>query len=161
MKYEGVNKLIIKTKSGHEILVDDEDWEKVRGYGWNISQNYRCKYAQAYVHGKGNVLMHRIIMENPDLHVDHIDGNGLNNQKDNLRLCTRKQNSANSRKIEGTSSKYKGVSWFKHLSKWESYIWTGEKRASLGYFNVETEAAIAYNKAALELHGEFARLNVI
>lgn len=96
--------------------------------------------------------------------VDHKNGNRDDCRKDNLRLATYSQNNCNIGKklfILGTTSKYKGVYKYKGKQKpWWAYIKTGGKRKSLGYFSTEEEAARAYNKAALELHGEFANVNV-
>ncbi len=110
-------------------------------------------------------LMHRLIMEHylgrklePWEEIDHIDGNGLNNQIDNLRIGTHQQNTFNQKSNRGIS-KYKGVSWSNILEKWQTSIGVGETRKHLGYFDDEILAAVAYNKAALKYHGEFAKLN--
>ena len=95
--------------------------------------------------------------------VDHINGNSMDNRRCNLRICTISQNTANQRKQRGCSSKYRGVSFAKGCKKrpWQSYIQKDGKTVSIGYFKSEVEAAEAYNKKALELFGEFARLNNI
>ena len=90
---------------------------------------------------------------------DHINHNGLDNRKQNLRNCTITQNNANSRSARGASSKYKGVSRNKKRKKWAAYIKKGKKQTRIGFFEDETEAAIAYDKAAKKYHGEFANLN--
>lgn len=106
--------------------------------------------------------MHRLIMgvEDPKLQVDHKNHNGLDNRRDNLRLCTDKQNKANLRKSSiPSASIYKGVRFFKNRRKcWNAYI---NDYGSIGYYCTEQAAAIAYNLKALELHGEFAYLNQI
>ena len=91
--------------------------------------------------------------------VDHIDHDGLNNCKSNLRIATLSENRRNSRKAKDTSSKYKGVSWHKNNKKWEVKIGFNYKKIHIGYFNNIKEAAEAYNKKAKELFGEFAYLN--
>ena len=104
--------------------------------------------------------MHRQIMIAPEgFVVDHIDGNSLNNRKTNLRICTQAQNIHNSRPRRNRSSKYKGVFWDKVNKKWSTNIRKGDKRIYLGGFDDEIEAAIAYDRKAAELFGEFAYLN--
>jgi hypothetical protein len=97
----------------------------------------------------------------PKDQVDHINNNRSDNRIVNLREATAFQNQAN-RKIQmGGSSKYKGVSWFKQSCKWEAYIEVNRKKIHLGYYHKEEEAALTYNKAALERFGEFAKINII
>jgi hypothetical protein len=91
--------------------------------------------------------------------VDHKDNNGLNNQKQNLRICTYSENGANQRKTRGASSKYKGVHWDKGRSKWRSEINVAGCRISLGRVSSEEEAGEAYDKAAYRAFGSFAKLN--
>jgi hypothetical protein len=90
--------------------------------------------------------------------IDHIDGNGLNNDINNLRLCSPSQNASNRNPIKG--KKYKGM-YFTRNGKWSAQITFNYKKISLGVFTTEKEAAIAYNLKALELFGEFAKLNEI
>ncbi len=104
--------------------------------------------------------MHRLIMNTPpDLVCDHINHNGLDNRKANLRNCTIKQNNANARPAKWTSSKYKGVSYIKRKKKWAVYIKKDGRQFNLGCFADEAEAAKAYDASAKKLHGEFAHLN--
>jgi hypothetical protein len=122
------------------------------------------------------IYLHREIMGVTDrkILIDHIDGNGLNNQKSNLRTCTHAQNRQNSRvnKSDKKSSKYKGITLIKYKVKcreggfeirkrWEARINHNKKRTYIGAFSTEIEAALAYNKKAIEYHGEFACLNEI
>ncbi len=107
-------------------------------------------------------FMHRKIINVPkDLQTDHINNNGLDNRKINLRLCTNSQNSQNRRHYTNKSSKYKGVSWHKFKKKWRAQIGLNKKRIHLGYFEAEKEAAKIYNKEAKELFGDFAYINSI
>ena len=92
-----------------------------------------------------------------NLFVDHIDGNGLDNRLSNLRLCTASENLRNTAICKANTSGYKGVSYHGSLSKWCSYITVNKKRIHLGVFDTPVLAHAAYCKAALELHGEFAR----
>lgn len=95
----------------------------------------------------------------PDKHIDHIDGNKENNRLDNLRLVTNQQNSFNARGHKDGSSRFKGVFLEGRSGKWLARISKSGKSKHIGYFSCEVEAAKAYNKAAKELFGEFARLN--
>lgn len=158
---------IITTKSGHEILIDEEDWDKVKDITWYVVNAPKTKYvmgAPKGYHGVGKRiyhLLHRLIMDAPKgMDVDHIDGNGLNNQKDNLRVCTRMQNLWNKHTSRG-SSQYKGVSWVAPAKKWTAIVSQCYKCHYLGLFQNEIDAALAYNEKAQELFGEFACLNVI
>jgi len=106
--------------------------------------------------------MHREILNPPDhLLVDHINRNGLDNRKANLRPATRSQNSMNKPFIKTTpsSSKYRGVSWSKSQKKWNVQIGLNGKHKFIGYFHDEIQAAKAYDRAAKLYHKEFAVLN--
>jgi hypothetical protein len=107
-----------------------------------------------------SVFMHRVIAgAAPDVDVDHFDGNGLNNQDENLRTCTKTQNAANRGKAPNNTSGYKGSSWSKRRNKWHAQIKHQGRNRSLGYFNSAEEAARAYDAKAEELFGPFARKN--
>lgn len=155
----------IKLTQGQVALVDDEDYEYLNQWKWYAQKSrgtfYACRYTKNEV-----LIMHRIILNTPfNMEVDHRDHNGLNNQRHNIRNCTRSQNHMN--KDPRGSSKYLGVSWDKSRNKWRAFIQTRQisngKRKTLfnGQYNTEEEAAIAYNEAAKRLHGEFANLNII
>jgi hypothetical protein len=141
-------------------LVDIEDLDKISKYKWHISKGY----AQSSVNIKGNrvtIKLHRIITKpNKNEEIDHINHNKLDNRKENLRVCTRKQNTRNTLKRKNCSSKYKGVTWKTHTEKWRSRLFNN-KNISLGCFEDEKDAARAYNEKAKELFGEFAHLNEI
>jgi hypothetical protein len=92
---------------------------------------------------------------------DHRDGNKLNNCRYNLRECNTSQNAANKKKLDGATSKYKGVSWNKRAGKWEVSIIARGAKYYLGKYDNEIDAAKAYDKKAIELFGEFARPNFI
>ena len=139
------------------VLVDDEDYELLNQYKWRAG-GYKGNYV--VTGGVYNtVMMHRMIMNAPkDKIVDHKDGNGLNNQRSNLRLCSQKQNSRNRTKRRGTS-KFLGVYWDKERCKWYASIYINGKGKNLGLFSKEEDAAKAYDKAAIENFGEYANLN--
>jgi hypothetical protein len=163
---------IIKLNSrkypGHKVIVDDEDFEELSRYNWHPANSHDKKVAYAKGHIDGILIkMHRFILKIHEYDIknkliDHKDQNGLNNQKDNLRICDNSKNkqNANKRKVK-CSSKYKGVSFNKALCKWQSYIMINQKRFHIGYYNIEEDAALAYNEKAIELFGEFVCLNII
>lgn len=149
-------------------IVDDEDYVKLNTRNWYAKFTQSGKVTYAVCHktvsaGKQKtIFMHRIIM-NPKQgqFIDHINGDTLDNRKENLRICTTVENGRNRKKEIGTSSKYKGVSWDKNASKWKARIMFEKDRMYLGLFICEKEAALAYNEAAKRLFGEFAKLNEI
>lgn len=136
-------------------LIDDEDYKKCNEYKWFKTNK---GYARTYKIPTG---MHRLVMNaQRGQYVDHIDHNPLNNQKSNLRFCTKTQNGMNRiKQKKNSSSKFKGVCWDKFHSKWVVLIKVNTKRKFLGSFNSEIEAAKAYNEAALKYFGKFAKLN--
>jgi len=143
-------------------LVDDEDYEYLNQWNWYALKNRNTYYAQRTktINGKECAIkMHRIIMNTPDdLEVDHIDHNGLNCQKYNMRNCTFEQNRKN--RNHCGKSKYKGVS-FTSYNKPFSRIKVNGKLIHLGVFDSEINAAKAYNEAAKKYYGEYANLNII
>ena len=155
----------IQLVQGHVALVDDEDYESISAYKWyaNIITRVDGSFS-VYVQRnmKKPRSLHRFIMDAPaDMEVDHINGNPLDNRRTNLRICSRSENMQNQRHQTGGTSKFKGVYWSKHTRKWRAQISINWKKKHLGLFETEQEAALAYNVAALELHGEFARINVL
>jgi hypothetical protein len=143
--------------------IDDEDFEFLNRFIWSFykkKEGNKPKYAQSYISGK-TIFMHQLLLpcSSRNLTIDHKDGNGLNNQKNNLRLATNQQQQANRKKGSNFSSVYKGVSWRKDTSKWVAGIKINQKRIILGQFSNEIRAAKAYNEAALKYFGEFAKLN--
>lgn len=158
----------IKLTRGKVALIDDDDFEFINSFKWYATKKKYTFYAERSQHistGKHvNIPMHRLILgvTKKTMKVDHVDENGLNNQKSNLRICTHAQNKRNvTKRITGTLSKYKGVTKHKRDNRWMAQIRLNYKNIFCGYFKDEREAAIAYNKAAIKYHGEFANLNVI
>lgn len=159
-----------KKAAGRVALVDDEDYDMVMERRWNVLESRRPSGSTAgpYAYsGKGVrghrvfTYMHRLILPGiPE--IDHEDGDGLNNQRYNLRDSTRSQNNANgpghfTHAGRPTSSHFKGVSWNKRARKWTAQIGGGDGQRYLGSFAEEIDAAFAYD--ARELFGGFARLN--
>ncbi len=150
----------IKLTWGKWAIVDAEDYDRLSRYKWLAVEMGRCWYGRTLKRDGRPLAMHRLIMDAPKgLMVDHIDHDGLNNRKSNLRLCTRKQNRRNRRPNRGGTSKYKGVCWCKSSKKFRVAISHNKKRFYLGYFHDQVEAAKAYDKAAKKFFGEFAYLN--
>jgi len=153
----------IKTTQGFSAMVDNEDFDSLSAYKWHVNVGSDTMYAVCTERKNGirtSIKMHRLILglKNSEI-CDHIDGNGLNNQKENLRIATKSQNNANKRATG--LSKYLGVSLHKGSNKWRGQIKKNRKITHLGYFTEEEDAAQAYNTAATRIHGEFARLNVV
>jgi hypothetical protein len=149
-----------KNKGKYVAIVDDEDFDYLNQFKWYVKKDKNTCYAKrnAVINSnKIHISMHCDIMN--DNNIDHKDHDGLNNQKSNLRFCTKQQNSANMKLRENTSSKYKGVIWCKWANKWRSKVGFNKTSIHLGYFKFEIEAAKAYDKKAKELFGEFAYLN--
>jgi hypothetical protein len=155
----------IKLQNDFVALVDDEDYEYLCQFRWHSAQQKGyTQYAIRHLWRDGKrttTTMHQDIL-NPSLGMvsDHINGNGLDNRRSNLRVCTASNNCMN-RKPQNGSSVYKGVSLHTKGGKWAARIKTKGKIYNLGHFNSEIEAAVVYNNAATKMFGEFARLNTI
>lgn len=151
----------IPLTQGQVALIDDEDFELVSKYVW-YAQN--CKgiwYARTNISSnnkkRSSILMHRLIITTQQL-VDHKNGNGLDNRRENLRVCTKAQNKMNQKnKLPNASSKYKGVS--KQKNFWKARITVDGQETYLGHFSSEVEAAKEYDRVAKKCFGEFASLN--
>jgi hypothetical protein len=155
----------IKLTKGYVALVDDDDYEALSEYKWCACENHKVVYAlHCFRHnetGKNQMIsMHRFIMGVPkkDYVVDHINHDGLDNRKENLRICNKQENAWNHKTIE---SKYKGVAYcyWNKRKPFSSHIAKNSKLIHLGYFENQEDAAKAYDKKAVELFGEFACLN--
>ena len=156
----------IELAKGMVALIDEEDWELVRGYRWRAFKGptNNTWYALTSVRrddgGQRGVYMHRLILglTDPRIKSDHRDGNGLNNQRWNLRACANSENLRNRGAQANNKCGFKGVSWRKDCGKWRADIMADGKRKHLGHFKTPEEAHQAYCAAAIELHGEFANV---
>jgi len=150
----------IALTQGKYAIVDAADYEWLNQWKWCAMFRGSKVYAMRVERGK-TILMHREIMKPPQgMVVDHIDGNGVNNRRVNMRNCTQRQNCHNRRPRENVTSQFAGV--YKRKSqpdKWYARVRSGPIRAYLGPFDDEIEAAKARDQKARELHGEFAYLN--
>lgn len=138
-------------------IVDDEDFEELMKHKWHVDKGNSTFYAsRAVISGKQNVRMHRQIMKatSPKVDVDHKNGNGLDNRRCNLRLCSRTLNNANAKIPKDNKSGYKGVCWDRDRKKWAVKI----AKIYIGRFNNLEDAVRAYNSKAREMYGDFARL---
>jgi hypothetical protein len=164
----------IPLTQGKVAIVDDEDYEWLRQWKWHY-QRISCGTGAGYAARNrrkedpdypGLILMHRVIMAAPDcIEVDHINNDGLDNQRHNLRLATHCRNQQNRAKYSITSSRFKGVAWHEETKKWRAYIriegkpGRKGKMLHLGLFRSEVRAAKAYDNAARDYFGEFASVN--
>lgn len=151
--------------SGIKILIDKDDYEKIKNHTIGIMSKGKNggRYARITVtinNKKKRVLLHRYIM---NVHkkrlpiIDHKNRNTLDNRKSNLRLCTYSENMRNHGKRKDNSSGYIGVAWDKSRDKWKAYIQVNNKKISLGDFINKEDAVKAYLTASKKYHGEFGR----
>lgn len=141
-------------------LVDDRDYDFLSAFKWVAQKEEKTWYAakRVWIGNKWTLaLMHRMILGFPKIEVDHRDGNGLNNQRDNLRIATKGQNQHNRRLGKNNKSGFKGV--YPRHGKWFSQISCNNVQRHLGSFDRAEDAAKAYDAEAIKLFGEFARTN--
>lgn len=154
--------MIFKIKN-ENILIDDEDYDKIKDYKWHISMIHGYKRVKTcfYINKKRiTIYLHRFIMNvSKDKQVDHKNHNTLDNRKCNLRICTSQQNTWNQAIHKNNTSGIKGVCWHKARNKYNAKIAFNSKNMHIEYFDSKEDAKNAYNKKALELYGEFAYLN--
>lgn len=145
---------------GNEAVIDAADVALTAGYRWFSHAGRHTVYAsrnEKVGERRSMVLLHRVILSAPaGMLVDHIDGDGLNNRRSNLRLATAAENCRNQRLHKDSSSGLKGVSWHESANKWVAQIWANGKNNYLGVFSCPERAHAAYLEAAKKFHGNFA-----
>lgn len=157
----------IPLTQGKFTLVDEEDFEYLNQWKWypkkhgNTFYAIRNGYSKKREGGDGSYsvkLIHTLILPpKTGVIIDHIDGNGLNNSRSNLRYATHQQNVQNKTKRKNSLTGYKGVIFIKHRNKFEARIFHNKKSVFLGQYDTAQEASEAYKKAAIEFFGEFAK----
>lgn len=159
---------LIQLTQGMSAIVDDEDYDSLMQYVWHAGESAGLWYTRRQIsrpearkqgRTRSQIYMHRVVASagQGEL-VDHINGNTLDNRRCNLRLCSSGENARNSRKKRGTS-RFKGVSRHNKTKQWSVQICTNGTRVHLGQFDSEEDAARAYDAAATQAHGAFAKLN--
>jgi hypothetical protein len=155
-------KKILLTK-GVLALVNDDMFDYLNQWKWSLHHGYATRTDRGIINGKKyqrTIAMHRVIANTPeDKITDHINRNPLDNRSSNLRICSKAQNACNTEPYKTNRSGYVGVRWKTSNRKWVARINLAGKQIHIGYFTDLLEAAKAYDAKALELHGEFAKLN--
>lgn len=152
----------IPLTKGYVAIVDDEDYNELSKHKWCADNSSKTNvYALRRVGKKLSRMHNEIIGRKDGLEIDHINGNGLDNRRANLRFCTRSQNRMNGRKNADNTSGYKGVTKSKKSpnNPWHAHIKFNGITKHLGNYKTKEDAARAYDAAAKELHGEFCSLN--
>lgn len=156
----------IPLTQGKFALVDDADYDELSRSKWHAVKAHKTFYAcRAALNPATGIKtnkqsMHRqILMPKGNLVVDHINHNGLDNQRSNIRVCSHTENMRNREKNYSNKSGYKGTTWDKHHKKWKSFIHLGGKDKILGYYFCLIRAAKSYDEAASKYYGEFALTN--
>lgn len=156
----------IQLTRGYFSIVDAADYDWLTQWKWHANDSKgRLVYAErngGVTDRERKIIMHRVITNAPKgMEVDHRDGDGLNNRRSNLRLCTHSENMKNKSKVCNTSSQYKGVYWSRHANKWKATITLNKTAIHLGYYDKEHDACLAYNLAAVQYFGPFAKINLV
>lgn len=145
-------------------VVDPEDVGQVTRYSWHALRRGHTRYAKATLRSAedpkgGTILMHRLILGvvDPGIQVDHRDGDGLNNRRSNLRICSREENLRYTRLRSDSRTGLKGVGFNARLNRYHARIFVNKKSVYLGSFETAEEAHAAYCRAAEIHYREFAR----
>ena len=157
-----MNEVVINI-AGYDVIVSVCDYARVMAKNWKLRtwKNDGPYFTHGYwKDGKRKHLrLHRFIMDCPEgMYVDHKSGNTLDNRRENLRICTKAENTRNCRKSKKNTSGYKGVSWHKRDKKWRSEIRGNYKKIHLGFFDTPEKAYEAYVDASHKYHGEYGRI---
>ena len=154
--------MIVNIK-GYDVLIDEEDYDKVMSITWTasiIDRDHPHIYFRCFTRKNGKFgikyFLHRMLINAPkDMHVDHINRNTLDNRKSNLRLCTFTENMRNRPKYATNTTGYRGVTYHKRDKMYQAQIKVNGKRLFLGYFTTAEEAHEAYKEASRLYHGDF------
>ena len=155
----------IMLPSGHVTIVSDEDYDMLSKHKWYASNGKGKYYVSSNTKIEGfrrHILMHRLIMgilDNPDIQVDHINGDTLDNRRENLRICNRAQNSQNKIGNPEASSIFKGVIWDPIRCHWIMSINSGGKYKHVRSIKNEWVASLIYDLLAFDMFGDFAKYN--
>lgn len=159
IRIEG-NVAYVPLTKGYEAVIDAADATAVEGALWHVHVSGHTQYAGTMVAGakRSRAFLHRLLIcaDNGQV-VDHIDGDGLNNRRSNLRIATQAENLRNCRKPSTNTSGVKGVHWCKRNKKWQAQIKDNGKSKYLGLFASLEDAGAAYAKASADIHGAFGR----
>ena len=146
---------------GYEAIIDAADAEAVKAWDWYAKMNGGTTYAVRTCREgqrQRTVMLHRFLLGGQSgPHVDHRDGDGLNNRRNNLRSATCQQNQHNAKRRADNKSGVKGVTWDCKAKKWRAGIRKNGLRLHLGFFESIVDAATAYAAASTKIHGEFGR----
>lgn len=138
-------------------LIDEQDVERVAALSWSVQVVNGAFYVRNRKH---EVLLHRFLMNAaPGEEVDHINGDGLDNRRCNLRIVTHTQNNTNKMKMARNTSGYKGVTFCRQTGRWRTFIVVNRRRINIGRYDTPEEAARAYDEVARVHHGEYGRYN--
>jgi hypothetical protein len=158
----------IELQRGLVALVDDEDFKYLNQFKWNWVEGYNTFYCVRNITKedgrKTQIRMHNVIMKTQKgMEVDHINHDGLDNRKYNLRNCTHQENCMNRLSERKPKSGFKGVYPIKggNPHHWSAQISVNGKKERIGSFKTKEEAALEYNRRAIKLHGKFAKLNLV
>jgi hypothetical protein len=157
--------MTIELTQGQVAIVDDEDYADLSAFKWRTRQQpsgiwYARRTLRDAESGRCMELMHRRILNAADgLYVDHANGDGLDNRRANLRLATNSQNQANRHRLSLNTSGYRGVCWNSGCRKWQAGIKKMGRSYHLGLYDTPQVEALAYDRAAREMFGQYARLN--
>lgn len=152
----------IPLTQGKFAIVDDDLYDWASQFSWYLHSEGYAVREEWNGGNKKRFRMHREINKTPKgMDTDHINGNRLDNRRDNLRTCTRSKNLQNARVRDSNRTGYKGVAIHKASGLYHAYINVDGKQISLKYHKTPEDAARAYNRAAIKYFGEFARLNEV
>ena len=154
---------ILLTTPGFVAFVDEHDYPTVEAIRWNLRRNSRSKTTYAYGYSrtlKTNVFMHKMVMQDPfGQNVDHVDGNGLNNRRKNLRLASGSENCANRDPHSPSKHGFRGICAARRKGVWVAKVKFHGRSIHIGTFSTKEAAALAYDSKVRELWGEFAKTN--